>query len=927
MLVGRRSECRVLDELLDNVQSRMSQSLVIRGEAGIGKSALLEYLVGRASGFRVLRAVGVQADSELAFAGLHQLCAPLLPGLERIPGPQRDALATAFGLRAGAPPDRFLLGLAVLSLLAEAAAERPVICVIDDALWLDRTSAQTLGFVARRLGAESVALVFALREPTDDELFAGLPRLTLRGLPDEDALSLLAAAIPGPLDDRVRDRILVETRGNPLALLELPQDSSYAVLAGGFGPQEANGLSRRIEDSFRRRLTPLPPELRRLLLVAAVEPMGEPSLVRQAAHRLGIDADAVAPAELAGLLHLGERVTFRHPLVRSAVYREATPPERREAHRALAEVTDPAVDADRRAWHLAHAASGPDEYVAGELECSADRARARGGLAAAAAFLERAAVLSPDPAHRAGRALAAAQARIQAGAFGAALDQLAMAEAGPLTELQQARADVLRAQRAFMTNRGRDAPSLLLKAAKRLEPIDAGLSRATYLDALSAAMFAGLLASPGGGALEVSRAARSAPRPLSAPRVPDLLLDGLAANFTEGYVAAVPILRPALVAYGNGMSADEELHWLWLACVAALHLWDDERWDVLSRRYVELARTAGALSELPLALSMRAYLLLFTGELTAASSLIDEIQTVTEATGSNPAPYGALAFAAMRGRQDEASALIEATIADVTRRGEGIGVAVAERANAVLNNGLGRYREAMAAAHHALHYQQDARMQYPGVANWAAAELIEAAVRSGMTEAATETLGWLTAMTGASGTTWALGLEARSRALLAEDESAEALYRDAIDRLARTLVRTELARARLLYGEWLRRQGRRSDARQQLRAAHEMFTAMGAEAFADRARHELVATGDKPRRGILAAPGQLTAREAQVARMARDGLSNPEIGARLFLSPRTVEYHLGNVFTKLGITSRHELSRALGGPPAPPTLRDEARAE
>jgi DNA-binding CsgD family transcriptional regulator len=914
MLVDRRAEARELDRLLHNVRMGTSRSLVIRGEAGIGKSALLEYLVEHASGCRVVRAVGVQADAELAFAGMHQLCLPMLDRLDHIPGPQRDALRTAFGLRAGPAPDRFLLGLAVLSLLAEAAAERPVLCVIDDGQWLDRTSAQTLGFVARRLGEESVGIVFALRDPGDEEPFAGLPQLALGGLQLKDASELLATAIPGPLDERVRDRIVIETRGNPLALLELPHGLTYAALAGGFGLLGADSLTDGIEDSFRRRLAPLPPDLRRLLLIAAVEPAGDRSLVRRAAQRVGIDVDAVDPAGLAGLLRFGEQITFRHPLVRSAVYREATPPQRRQAHQVLAEVTDPAIDADRRAWHRAHAASGPDGSVAADLERSAGQARARGGLAAAAAFLERAAVLSPDAVHRARRALDAAQAKIQAGAFEAALDLLAMAGAGPLTELQQARSDVLRAQLAFATDRGRETPPLLLKAAKRLEPIDADLARATYLDAMSAAMFAGLLASPGGGALEVARAARAGPRTHSAPRASDLLLDGLAANFDEGYAAGVPILQEALAAFGSGMSTDDQLRWLWLACVVALHLWDDERWDVLSGRYVELARTAGALSELPLALSMRTYLLLFAGELTAARLLIDEIQTVTEATGSNPAPYGALAFAAMRGRQAEASALIEATITDVTRRGEGVGLAVAQRANAVLNNGLGRFPEAAAAAEQALHHNQHADARYPGVANWAAAELVEAAARNGMTELATETLDWTTTMTGASGTNWALGVEARSRALISHDDVAESLYREAIDRLSRTRVRTELARARLLYGEWLRRQDRRLDARQQLGAAHEMFTAMGAEAFADRAHRELVAAGEKPRKRALAPTGELTAREAQVAHLARDGLSNPEIGARLFLSPRTIEYHLGNVFAKLGITSRHELGRALGGP-------------
>jgi DNA-binding CsgD family transcriptional regulator len=911
MLVDRRTECSQLDRLLDRVQSGMSQSLVIRGEAGIGKSALLDYLVAQTSDYRVVRVAGVQADSELAFAGLHQLCTPLLDGIDNLPGPQRDALGTAFGLRDGRPPERFMLGLAVLSLLAECASERPVLGLIDDAQWLDHTSVQALGFVARRLGAESVGLVFALRESADDGSLDGLPQLPLGGLAPEDARELLAAANPGPLDERVRERILVETRGNPLALLELPRDVSYDVLTNDSGLLSSSGMARRIEDNFRRRIVPLRADLRRLLLVAAVEPMGEPSLVRGACHLLGMDADAVEPDELDGLVHIGERITFRHPLVRSAVYREATPEQRRQVHRALAEVTDPTADADRRAWHLAHAASGPDEQVAEELERSAGRARARGGLAAAAAFLERSAMLTPDPAPRAGRALAAAHAKIQAGELDAALEMLALAEAGPLTEVQQARVDMLRAQRAFVMNRGRDAAPLLYRAAKRLESIDVGLCRATYLDALSAAIFAGLFAGPGGGAEEVARAAGAAPRPLGVPRGPDLLLDGLAANFNEGYAAAVPILREALAVFGRDMTVDEELHWLWLACVVALYLWDDERWDALSARYVELARAAGSLTELPLALSQRAYLLIFAGELDAAAALIEEAETVTEATGGNPTPYGALFLAAMRGRQAEAFTRIDATIADTTRRGEGIGVAVAERANAVLNNGWGRYAEAMTAAQRALKYQPYANVRYPGVANWSAAELIEAGARSGTNDLASETFAWISAMTEVSGTDWARGLEARSRALLSDDTHAEAFYVEAMDRLGGVLVRTELARAQLLYGEWLRRMGRRADARQQLRAAHQAFIAMGAEGFAQRARRELAATGERTPQRAGAPVVKLTAREAQVARMAADGLSNADIGVRLFVSPRTVEYHLGNAFAKLNIASRHELNRAL----------------
>jgi DNA-binding CsgD family transcriptional regulator len=913
MLVDRRTERRELDHLLDDVRNGTSRSLVIRGEAGIGKSALLEYLATRASGCRVVRATGVEADAELAFAGLHQLCSPLLTHLDRIPVPQHDALGTAFGMRTGPAPDRFLVSLAVLSLLAEVAAEGPVVCLIEDAQWLDQTSAQTLGFVGRRLGAESVALVFALRDPADGQSFAGLPRLVLGGLPPEDARELLATAIPGPLDERVRERILVETRGNPLALLELPQGLSYAELAGGFGLLGTTGLMGRIEDSFRRRLAPLAPELRRLLLVAAAEPAGEGSLVRRAAQRLGVDVDAIDRAELAGLVDVGAWVTFRHPLVRSAVYREATPRERREAHRALAEVTESAVDADRRAWHLAHAVSGPDEQVAGELERSAGRARARGGFAAAAAFLGRAAVLTPDPAQRAERALGAANATLQAGAFDAAEDLLAMAAAGPLTELGQARVDLLRGHVAFATHRGGNAPLLLVQAAKRLEPAEVDLARTTYLDALSAAMFAGPLASPGGGAREVARAAGSAPRPTHGPRVSDLLLDGVVANFDEGYEAGVPLLQQALSAFGNGMSADEELRWHWLVTLAALHLWDDERWDTLSDRYVRLARATGALSELPLALSTRAYVLLFAGDLAAVRSLVDEQQAVTEASGSTLAPYSAMALAALSGRQVETSTSIEDTIRAVAERGEGIGTAVAHWTGALLHNGLGNYPEAMAAAQQALQHQEYPSAHYPGVGNWAAAELIEAAARSGATEVATEVFHWIATMTGASRTAWALGLEARSRALISGAD-AEPHHREAIDRLGRTRVRTELARARLLYGEWLRRRGRRLDAREQLRAALGAFGAMGAEAFAERARRELMATGETARKRTGTTSGHLTAREAQIARMARDGLSNPEISTRLYLSPRTVEYHLGNVFAKLGITSRHELDRALTAP-------------
>jgi DNA-binding CsgD family transcriptional regulator len=914
-LTGRHAECDMIDRLVAAVRAGDSRTLVVRGEPGVGKTALLEYLAGQASDCRVVRAVGIQSEMELTFAVLHQLCAPMLDRLERLPAPQRDALRTAFGLSAGVAPDRFLIGLAALGLMSELAGERPLVCIVDDEQWLDSASAQVLGFLARRLEAESVGLVFGARIPTGD--LAGLPELVVEGLQVDDARALLESALTGPLDARVRDQIIAEAHGNPLALLELPRGQTAAELAGGFGLPDAvslsSSISGTIEESFRRRIDALPPGTRHLLLLAAADPTGDPALMRRAAGRLRVGLEAAAPAVEAGLAEFDVRVRFRHPVVRSVTYRSASTQDRQASHRMLAEVTDPELDPDRRAWHRAQAAPEPDEDVAGELERSAGRARARGGLAAAAAFLERGVILTPDPARRAGRALAAANTKFQAGAFGAAQDLLAVAEAGPLSEFEQARVDLLRAQLAFATNRGGDAPALLVKAARRLEPIDTGLARATYLDALTASTLAGRLASPGGHTLEVARAASAAPRPPGDPSVPDLLLDGLAANFNDGYAAGVPFLRQALTAFGSGMSADEELRWLWLTTLAALHLWDDERWDMLSSRYVELARETGALSELPLALSTRSMMLLFAGDVATATALTDEGRAVIDATGSQFAPYAAMGLAALQGRQAEVSALIEDTASDVALRGEGIAMSVAEWANALLHNGLGRYPEAMRAAQQALHYQEYPGMHYPGIANWAAAELVEASARSGMTGIATDTYRWIAEMTSASGTNWALGVEARSCALVTEGNAAEGLYQDSIMHLNRSRVRAELARAHLLYGEWLRRQRRRTDAREQLRTAHGMLEAMGMEAFAERARRELQATGETARKrtAVTGRDEELTAQEAQIARLARDGLSNPEIGARLFLSPRTVQHHLGSVFTKLGITSRSHLSHAL----------------
>lgn len=909
-LIGRHAECVALEQLLTRVRAGVSRVLVLHGEPGVGKTALLDYVGERAAGCRVIRASGVESEMELAYAAVHQLCAAMLDRLDYLPVPQRDALSTALGQTIGPAPDRLLVGLAVLNMFSSMAEVEPLVCLVDDLQWLDQASSQTLVFVARRLAAESVGLVLTTRVVNPE--LKKLPTLEVNGLTETDARALLETVLATPLDARVRDQIIAETRGNPLALLELPRSLAGRELAGGFGLPGAPRLSAAMEQSFRRGVEALPDQSRRLLVLAAAEPLGDPGLLWRAAARLEIGAQAATPAIEAGLAEFGARVRFRHPLARSAAYRAAPLHIRQQVHAALAEVTDPDSDPDRRAWHRAHAAPGPDEDVAAELERSAGRARARGGMAAAAAFHERATMLTLDPALRVERALVAAALKADAGAFDSTLDLLAMAERGPLSELQHARADLIRAQLAYATNRGGDAPLLLLRAARRLEPIDARLARETYLDAISAAEFAGRLASPGGHVLEVARAATAAPRSAELPRAPDLVLNGLAANFIEGYSAAVPYLRAALDAMGTGMSVDDELRWMWLTSQAALHLWDDAHWDRLSQRYLTLARKTGAMNALPLALSTRAMLLTFVGDLTAVSVLVEEQHTVTEATGSNLAPYAAMTLASIRGHQADAEALISRTVAEAPQRGEGISIAVAEWTKALLHNGLGNYAEALAAARRGLEQQEYPSLRYPGVANWAAAEFVEAAVRSGMREEATQAMEWITEMTSASRTGWALGVETRCRALLADGEAAELLYRESIAHYGHSRVRAELARTHLLYGEWLRRGRRRTEARTQLRIAHEMLDAMGMEAFAERARRELQATGETARKRTAGVDGEkLTAQETQVARLARDGLSNPEIGARLFISPRTVQYHLRKVFTKLDISSRSQLDRVL----------------
>ncbi len=910
-LRGRAAECEALSHLVKAAQSGHGQVLVLRGEAGIGKTALLQFLIKSAGDCRVTFAAGVEVEMELAFASLHQLCAPFLDRLDRLPAPQREALAITFGLQSGNPPDRFVVGLAVLTLLSDAAEEQPLICVVDDAQWLDHASAQTLEFVARRLGAERAAMVFAVRTSDQRPTLTGLPELELRGLANNDAAALLESPASGRLEARVRDRILAEAHGNPLALLELPRQLSATELAFGpaRGPAGTANLASRLEQGFLRRLDGLPEPSRRLLLLAAVEPVGDVDVLRRAADRMGIGNDAIGAAGEAGLLELRHRVEFRHPLVRSAVYGAATAEDRRLAHDALAHVTDPDSDPDRRAWHRARAAAGPDEAVAAELERSADRAFGRSGLAAAAAFLEAAANLTPDPARRAQRSLAAAQAKATAGAFEDALALLAAAQAGPLNEAEDARIQLQHAQISHYSQHGNTALPLLLDAARRLEPTEPKVARETYLDALAAAMFAGRLASGDDiGMRHVAAAMRQVRLPAE-PSRSDLLLQGIAVLYTDSYPAAAPRLLESVRSFGSGdLSMDEAVRFAWLAACAATDLWDDVNWGVLTRRHLDAIRTIGALGVLPVALNSRIIYDLYSGDLDEAESLVAECEWIADVTAGQNAmiPYGDVSLNAIRGRVRLAEPQFEKVHGDITARGEGVGLNMVSWFQAIMYNGLGRYDEALEAARTGA-----ASPLELGPPKWALAELVEAGVRSGNTDEAAGALEQLAYFAQASGTEAALGVLAGRKALLRTGTAAEDCHREGIVRLGHTTLRVEHARAQLRYGEWLRHEGRRDDARTQLRNAHEALHGMGVDGFAERARKELAATGETIRKRTADVSGDLTAQEAHIARLVAEGMTNAEIGAALFISPRTVEWHLRKVFSKVGVTTRRQLRRSL----------------
>ncbi|HEY9393598.1 MAG TPA: AAA family ATPase [Nocardioides sp.] len=908
-LVGRQRELAVLDDLLSGLRSGQSAVLVIRGEAGIGKSVLLRYVAAKAKAVAVTRAQGIEADMELAYASLHQLCGPFLGAVDGLPAPQRDALEVAFGMSAGDPPDRFMVGLAVLTLLTRASALQPVLVLVDDAQWLDQVSLQTVEFVARRLLAEPIAMVLTVRDPEGGPALGRLPSLTLTGLDPQHAGALLDASVEGRLEPRIRDRLVAETRGNPLALLELSRGRSAAELAYGPDVADSRPVSSRIEDDYVRRLNTLPDHTRTLLLIAAAEPVGDAPLLLRASEHLGITPDP-APAAAAGLIELAQPVQFRHPLARSVVYREADPEERRAVHRALASVIDPDLEPDRRAWHAAEAADKPDEQVASALEGAADRARQRGGVAAEAALLERAVDLTPDLWHRGRRALAAAEAHFSAAATDRATGLATIADLCPLAPLDRARLARLRAQISFARSRSDEAGPLLLDAAAQFAAEGSPLARGTYLEAISSAVFAGRVHGPH-GARAAAVAARASGAPPSDSEASDLVLDGVSTLLAEGRVAGVPVMRRAFEPFAQEVLTNRAamMRWLLEAPVAqeaySHQLWDFHAWDVLSSRAVQMAREVGALSMLPLALMFAAGVDFHRGDLVGAAGRIAEGHAISAATGHAPLTYASLVLTAWQGDEAATVEVLEEARKSAIEHGEVSLLGVSGYVKGVLYNGLGRFDLARAGALEGVDHDG---FNFTG---WALTEHIEAAVRCGEIQQAAESLQRLTEMTRASGTDWAKGIQARCEALLDDDGSADVLYQEALVRLGSEGIVVQIARTHLLYGEWLRGTDQPEAAREQLRQAVRMFDAMRLTAFGERARRELTAAGERPPVRPSALTSGLTSQEAQIAALAAIGRTNPQIGTELFLSPHTVEWHLRKVYSKLGIRSRRDLSAAL----------------
>jgi len=919
VLVGRLAELEALGGLLARATEGYSGALVLRGEAGAGKTALLdETVAAAASGLQTVRLTGVESETQLGYAGLHRFLLPFAGQLEWLPVPQRDALRNTFGLVAGPPADRFLVALGVLTLLARVASAAPLVCVVDDVQWLDPESVVVLGFVARRLYAERVVLLFAVREPADQLwALAGLPELMLGGLDDQTAVDLLASLTPGRLSLAVGARIVAGTGGNPLALVEVARELSPAQLAGAELLPEPLPVGGALEQAFGRRVGRLPPETRLLLAVAAAEPTASEAVLWRAAAQLGIDPELAASADLGDLAAIGSRVKFQHPLIRAVAYNAVPARQRRRIHQALAAVGD-GSEPDRVAWHLAMAAAGPDEAVAARLEQAADLARGRGGYAATVTFISRAAELSEDEGLRARRLLAAAQAALTAGqpVRASALLDKAMPQLGdPLARAQARR---LQGLIRLALGQSDEAAPVLLAAAHAFAPIDVRMARETLLEALEAALYTGWSASRA-VLLEIAGAARALPGPArSEASAADLLLDGFAARAADGYPASVPLLRRGVAKLrAGGLSPQEGLRLPPLGCFAAADLFDDQAQHALALRFVQLARDHGALTVLPVALNYQSTPEVLAGRFDASRACCVEGFEISAAT-ANPGVMGTTGVSevfelASRGREADTRRVAAAVARETTDAGRGGQSIWVQFCLGVLELGLGNYQAALQSALGV--FQDDA----PFFGTLVLPDLVEAAARCGQTGLAEAALGRLAERAAAAGTPLALGLLARSRALLAGDD-AEPLYQEAIGHLTQCLARPQLARAHLVYGEWLRRQRRRRDAREQLRTAHDMFTSMGAEAFAERARLELLATGERARprtAGTAGTAAELTPQEARIARLVSQGDSNRDIAAQLFLSPSTVDYHLRKVFRKTGVTSRTQLARTMAAADRP----------
>jgi DNA-binding CsgD family transcriptional regulator len=916
-LVGRSVELEVLTSLLEKVAEGSSAALVLRGDLGVGKTALLEAATAKAAadGIRSARVTGVEAETQLGYAALHRLLLPFWAAIERLPKPQRDALHSTFGLIGGPPADRFLVALSVLTLLADAASLAPLLCVIDDVQWLDPESAIVLGFVARRLQAERVVMLFAAREVGEvGSALSGIPELEIGGLSKADAAELLAQITRTQLNPGVESRLFAESRGNPLALIELAAELTSAQLVGAVALPDPLPAVDALLEVFGRRHRRLSHDARLLLAVAAAEPTASGPIVWRAAERLGVDPD-LAERDTAAMVSLRPDIQFRHPLARSVAYHGIPTSERRLVHRALAEVTDAAVHPDRAAWHMAMAADGPDDAVATQLELAAERTSERGGYAATATFLTRAAEYSADEHLRIGRLLAAAEAELTAGSPARASALLDGARRG---SVKPPPGPVLRlaGQISLATGRLTDAPSQLLSAAQTLMQADASLGREILLYAMGAANYAGRDAVRRWCtvAAEILPGASAA---APASTIVDLLLFGFLHWFAGEYEQAAPLLRSVITRLRDEDSDERaRLSWMEMGCFAASELLDDEARTALADEFARLARRRGALTALPMALT-------FVGEAAARAGRFDQADAahaegreISAATG-NPgisgkaSPQGMLLLV-WRDHGEEARAAGAEIMADMAERGVGAGVSYVHTWLAVLEVGLGNYREALDHAKQA--YREDSL----GTGCFALPELVEAACRCGEPDVARQALDRLSARARAGGAPWGLGLLARSHALLADDGRAEGLYREAIGLFGSTRAGTDLARAHLVYGEWLRRQRRRRDAREHLRTAYDMLTGMGADGFAKRARAELAATGEHARKRDAGPTPTLTPQEAQVARLIAGGQSNRDVAAQLFISPATVEYHLRKVYQKLGVTSRTQLAR---------TLTPEAAAE